>query len=141
MITVISKKFPRKGADSPNAPSSVATFSAASPNYNTITVKGINRGSADGVLIVVKLDSVASHKPIPMDGTTYTANMIFTLGDMLSKYYCVYSGNSTSTTITGLESRTTYDVIVFTYNLVDGKPYYNTQIIASTNSKTVITRR
>lgn len=139
MITVISKKFPRKGADSPNAPSSVATFNAISPNPNSVYIGGINKGSADAVIVFMKKGQ--GHKPIPIDKVAYSANSIYSFGSLLDGFYCVGKGDIGALTITGLTYSTQYHIIIYTYNIAYGEPYYNTQLITNSNSKIVTTRR
>lgn len=73
------------------------------------------RGNGDNVLIIAK-KAFATDSP-PVDGTNYTANAGFGLGDQIgTENFVIYNGNGTTVDLTGLESTTTYHFSIYEYN-------------------------
>ena len=110
--------------------SGVATPSCTTPTtqataYNTTSLGTTSAtlnwtdGDGDEVLVVVKADSAVDTDP--SNGTDYTGNTVFGLGDVLGTgNYVVQSGSATSSvSITGLSEATTYYVAVYEYNTTD----------------------
>ena len=83
-----------------------ATIFSASP---TNTTANFNWTKGDGSNTLVLLNTVNSFTP-PMDGTTYTANTLYTSGQQT-----VYTGTGTSVNITGLTANTNYFVQVYNF--------------------------
>ncbi|NQU31870.1 MAG: hypothetical protein HQ521_01435 [Bacteroidetes bacterium] len=69
----------------------------------------------------------------PVDGTTYTASSVFGSGTQIgtSGWYCIYNGNGSSTTVTGLIANTNYKLMVCEYNGLPGSEYYNTSSLTN----------
>ncbi len=80
-------------------------------------------GSANGYLVIRSLSSTPPSQPV--NGTTYNAGNIGTLGSGLT---FIQSSNSTTIAGTGLAGNTTYYYYVYAYNntACSGGPVYNT---------------
>jgi hypothetical protein len=61
---------------------------------------------------------------IPSNGDTYYGNSEFRKGKDIGNWYCVYNGSGTNVDITGLNSYTTYTVVIFDYNGEPGSEVY-----------------
>ncbi|MGI6394960.1 MAG: EGF domain-containing protein [bacterium] len=84
------------------------------------------RGTGDHNLVFIK--KANSGKPLPTDGTAYTADSVFGNGTQIGStgWYCVYNGDDSSASISGLEEGTQYIVKVLEYDVISGVEYYLT---------------
>lgn len=112
----------------PSTQASNIQFSNVTSNSFTIAWTNGN-GSSRAVFIKAGSDGTAA----PVDNTTYYANTTFGNGTQIgtSGWYCVYNGNGSAVTVTGLSSVTTYRVMVCEYNGTSGKQKYNTSTAAN----------
>jgi hypothetical protein len=96
--------------------------------------------NGNGAKRAVFIKAASSGTATPVDNTTYTANTAFGSGTQIasSGWYCVYNSTSTSVTVTGLSSSTTYIAQVFEYNGSAGSENYFTDT-ATDNPKTQAT--
>lgn len=98
-----------------SAPTTQATslsFSAVTANSMTVSW---TRGDGTNVLVVARLTS--STLTDPTNGTSYTANSLFTGGTQIGTgNYVVYSGTGTSVNVTGLTTLTNYSFAVYEFN-------------------------
>lgn len=85
---------------------------------NTFTINWAAQAGS-GVNYFVLLNNANSFTA-PTDGTTYTANTVW----QNAGQQCVYKGNGTSVTVTGLASGTTYYVQIYSFN---GSNYVGTE--------------
>jgi hypothetical protein len=83
------------------------------------------RGNGNDCIVFLSQSSTSIFS-IP-NNTSYTANSTFKSGSQIgtSGWYCVYSGNASSTSIKGLIAGTTYQAVVCEYNGTTGKEKYN----------------
>lgn len=98
------------------APTTQATsFSTSAVTSNTATISW-NRGTGDGVIVVMRQGSAVNSDP--QMGTSYTANPIFGSAGTLvgSGNYVVYVGSGTSVNVSGLLQNTTYHVAIYEYD-------------------------
>ncbi|WP_323786925.1 lamin tail domain-containing protein [Psychroserpens sp.] len=98
------------------APTTQATAYNTTSITNTTATLNWTSGDGDEVLVVVKAGSAVDTDPT--NGTSYTANTVFSSGDQIGTgNYAVYAGTTASTvSITGLSSATEYHVAVYEYN-------------------------
>ncbi len=85
----------------------------------TITTNSIevNFAGGDGAKRILVARSGSAVNSNPVDGTTYTANSIFTSGTQIGTgNYVVYAGIGNTVTVTGLSPVTTYHFAVYEYN-------------------------
>jgi hypothetical protein len=107
-------------------PAQATAVSFTSVTTTTTTISWTNGGGANRAVFV---RSGAAGSPSPVDGTTYTANTVFSVGTEIpvgSGWYCVYNGVGTTVAITGLTAGTTYRIKVVEYNGGAGSEIYNT---------------
>lgn len=102
--------------------SNVAFSNVTSSSFTVAWTNG--NGSSRAVFVRAGTDGTA----LPVDNTTYYANTVFGNGTQIgtSGWYCVYNGNGSAVTVTGLSAVTTYRVMVCEYNGTSGKQKYNT---------------
>ncbi len=83
---------------------------------------------------IVFMKQASSDTATPTNGSTYTANHVFSGGSQIGStgWYCVYKGTGSSVTVTGLSPETSYIVQVFEYNGTAGNEAYNKN--SSTNN-------
>jgi len=94
-----------------------AIFSVSAQTYNTMDISW-QRGSGDKVLVVAREGNAVDMNPF--NGTTYTANARFKMGDEIgSGNYVVYNGTGNSVSLMGLSGGLTYYFAVYEYNSVD----------------------
>lgn len=75
-----------------------------------------NRGSGDGVIVVMKKGSAVNAEPLDGIYDGYSANPGFGSGTQItSGNYVIYKGPGTSVTVTGLLASTVYHVAVYEY--------------------------
>ncbi|MCO5062311.1 MAG: autotransporter-associated beta strand repeat-containing protein [Kiritimatiellae bacterium] len=90
---------------------------------NSVTLSW-QRGSGQGVLLVVRGTNAVSQNPV--DGTTYTANAQYGSGSHLGGgNYVAYIGTGTTATITGLLPGNTYHFRLYEYNGAGAGTDYN----------------
>ncbi len=132
--------------NSNNPANQIADYSAPTTQAYSINFTSVNENSisfswtpGNGTFSAVFVKEGNSGAAVPSDNTTYTANQVFGLGDEIasSGWYCVYNGNSSSTTVTGLSLGVTYRVMVCSYNGISGLEKYN--INTATNNPANIT--
>lgn len=98
----------------PNKNAANITFSAVTWDHMTINW---TNGDGGKRLVIVGEDSAMTK--FPLDGTDYTANTQFGLGDAFGNNRVVYNGTGNTVTITGLKKYTKYFVRVVEYNKSD----------------------
>ncbi|MEJ5265861.1 MAG: LamG-like jellyroll fold domain-containing protein [Bacteroidales bacterium] len=105
----------------------------------SFTVSWTNGNGSQRVVFVM---AGSSGSASPVDNTTYYANTVFGNGTQIgtSGWYCVYNGNGSAVTVTGLSPVTTYRVMVCEYNGTSGKQKYNTSTASNNpNNQTTAT--
>ncbi len=82
----------------------------------------------DGITRVVFVKLTNTGSPVPVNGTTYTANTVFGSGTQIGTtgWYCVYNGTESSVSVTGLTSSSEYSVMVCEFNGTAGTENYLT---------------
>ncbi len=82
------------------------------------------RGNGSNCIVFVNQTATGTASPII--NTTYAASSVFGHGTQIgaTSWYCVYKGTGTSVTITGMNSNTTYRVMVCEYNGSTGSENY-----------------
>ncbi|MEI6753037.1 MAG: T9SS type A sorting domain-containing protein [Paludibacter sp.] len=99
-------------AAEPTAQPTSITFTSVTTTGMTI---GWTSGNGSNRIVVVKAASAVNSDPV--DGTTYTANVVFGSGTQIGTgNYVVYNSTGTSVAVTGLTSNTTYNVAVYEFN-------------------------
>src|SRR5690606_10559079 len=89
-------------------------------------------GNGEKRLILAKEGSPVTSQPV--DGTSYTANSTFGLGDeVVPGEFVVYNGTGGSGWIYGLQPQTTYYFKVFEYNGSDTETFYLTTADSNEN--------
>lgn len=95
----------------PTAASTNLTFSNVTSGSMKLT--WTNSTSNYRIVIAKKTTAVTA---VPVDGTTYTANSTFGLGQQIvANEYVVYAGNGNNVTVTGLDVSTTYHYAIYEY--------------------------
>ncbi|MBL4657650.1 MAG: hypothetical protein JKX73_06590, partial [Flavobacteriales bacterium] len=91
----------------------------------TTTTMDINwtNGGANNRLVVVSTSAITSAEE-PVDGTTYTANTIYSSGTAIGASYVVYAGTGNSVAVTGLTINTLYYIAVYEFNTCTGSEDY-----------------
>jgi PKD repeat protein len=111
-------------ANYPTTQAANIAFSNVSTNQLTLNWSDGN-GSKRAVFI--KQDSLGT--AFPADNNTYNANTVFGSGTQIgtSGWYCIYNGTDhpSGVTVTGLQSNTSYRVMVCEYNGASGAEQYN----------------
>jgi gliding motility-associated-like protein len=99
----------------PPAPTVQATNVVFTSTAATTTTASWTVG--DGTARVVFIKATNTANPLPVDGTTYTANTVYGSGTQIGTtgWYAVYNGSGTSVAITGLTAGTTYRAMVVEY--------------------------
>ncbi|WP_294820292.1 T9SS sorting signal type C domain-containing protein [uncultured Flavobacterium sp.] len=117
----------------PTTSATTVTFS----NVSSIAMTtGWTPGNGANRLVVVKAGSAVDSAPV--DGTTYTASSVFGQGSEIgSGNFVVYSGNSNTVNITGLNPATTYHVAVYEFNGTAGTQNYRTTLPATGSRPTL----
>ncbi len=107
-------------------PSIQASNIVFSSTANTTFKATWTRGNGSNCIAFVKQTN--NDVPLLSDKTTYTANATFKSGSQLgtSGWYCVYKGSSNTVTVKGLNTATTYKMMVFEFNGTAGNEKYNT---------------
>jgi hypothetical protein len=120
------------------APSNPATGLNFYSTTGTSTGVSANRGSSDGMLVIMKQGSPVDF--VPTDDVSYPENTTFGAGtDLGGGNYAVINTNFASGKgISGLTRNTEYHVAVFVYNSGDGQISYNT-VSAPIDSVTTLT--
>lgn len=97
-------------------------------SFSTILTDGLDltweRGNGDSVLVLAIAGS--SIADVPVDGNVYNANSVFGSGDLIGSSRVVYSGVSTSMSITGLSASSEYTFKVFEFNNAEPSTDYLT---------------
>ncbi|MBI9059940.1 MAG: hypothetical protein JEZ01_19400, partial [Labilibaculum sp.] len=96
----------------------------------------------NGVKRVVFAKQTTSGQPLADDGTTYTANLGFELGDQIGStgWYCIYNGNGSSVVVNNLLADTDYRFMVCEYNYSASGELYLTSVatLNPQNKKTLV---
>lgn len=118
-----------------NNPKAVTTSAVTTPttqasNISFSSIGGAsatiswNEGSGNKRAVFVK--AASSGVTTPVASHTYTANTVFSSGEQIATgWYCVYNGNGSSVTVSGLSAATDYRVQIFEYNGDPGAEHYN----------------
>lgn len=92
-------------------------------NYET----GISCYAGSGDFRAFFMKATDTGTPAVVDNHTYAANSVFGKGESDGNgWYCIYNGDATSISVSGLSKGTTYRVMVVEYNGEVGKELYNT---------------
>ncbi len=86
-------------------PAQVSTLASPSQSTNSIDLTWSLNGAPKVIVLARESNPVGTD---PTDGTTYSANATYSSGDLIGSSYVVYQGSGTTTTVTGLNSGTTY---------------------------------
>lgn len=129
----------------PNPTATTLTFpSTCATNQLTVTWTGpTSYNSTNNTIVAFLKEGSAVTKGTPsVNLSTYTANTTFTSGTPYendANAYCIYKGDGTDAagnhsgfTVTGLNSATTYHLLL--YNVVDATPTYSSGAIASSTT-------
>ncbi|WP_420315725.1 BspA family leucine-rich repeat surface protein [Ekhidna sp.] len=110
------------------------TFSTPSTQASNISFSNVDffdmdiswtNGDGSARLVVVKEGSIVDANPV--NTTTYTASTVFGAGSQIgSGNYVIYNGTGSSVSLTGLNHSTTYHVMVYEYNGIQGLEEYLT---------------
>ncbi len=121
-------------ANTSQATTIVPVTQSSAVNFTPVatTSMTINWTSGSGAGRIVRVNSTNSFVP-PVDGTSYTANSVYTSGERT-----VYNGTGSSVAITGLSQGTTYYVEIFEYNGTGTGVTYNTTSPATGNQTTTV---
>ncbi len=99
------------------------SIQASSINFTNITSTSITvnwtNGDGDSRLVMI---TESSFTEFPIDLNSYVANNAFPFGDPINTAYTVYNGSGSSVTVTGLTPNTSYQFIVYEYNIAG--PFY-----------------
>jgi hypothetical protein len=122
------------GGDGANYPTFIEDIETPTTQANNIlfsdvqtTQMTIGWTNGNGANRVVFAKQANTGTTSPVDNTTYTANTSFGSGtEIATGWYCVYNGNGSSVTITGLANSTDYIFQVFEYNGGSGEELYLT---------------
>ncbi|MFB2120910.1 FG-GAP-like repeat-containing protein [Parapedobacter sp. 2B3] len=95
-----------------------AQASAVTVNHLASASATVSWTNGDGGKRVVFVSDGSTGEPVPVDGTSYTANAVFGAGTEIgsSGWYAVYNGTGTTVAINGLSAATPYRVMVVEYN-------------------------
>ncbi|MCX7987724.1 MAG: T9SS type A sorting domain-containing protein [Bacteroidales bacterium] len=117
------------------------TLQASNVQFTSVTSSSftVSWTNGNGSNRVVFIKAGDSGNASPSDNTTYYPNTKFGSGTQIGTtgWYCVYNGNGSAVTVTGLSSLTTYRVMVCEYNGTSGKQKYNiTTVTNNPNNQT-----
>jgi len=122
---------PTSSADPVTSPNFTATTTTATTLNWTLPTS--YQSANNTVLVFLKQGSAITQGTPSSTVGTYTANSNFSAAgtpyqnDALAK--CVYSGDGSSVSITGLTANTTYHALI--YNVIDGSSTYSTAVTAN----------
>ncbi len=109
------------------------TTQASNLGFSNITSSGIDlswtRGNGDSVLVLAIAGSTLSE--VPVDGTAYNPNPVYSSGDPIGSAYVVYTGVGTSASVTGLTPSTQYAFKAFEFS--NGEPFTTYLSTSGTN--------
>ncbi|TCD01305.1 FG-GAP-like repeat-containing protein [Pedobacter psychroterrae] len=114
-----------------NKPAARPTLQATNITFSDITSGSAEiswtKGNGNSRVVFIKADP-NSGSPVPVDGTTYTAESTYKNGDQIlnSGWYAIYNGNGTTTGVSGLDPATRYQVMVCEYEGMEGHELYLT---------------
>ncbi len=119
----------------PATQASGVTFSSVGSTQTSVSW-AIGSGTSRAVFV----KAASSGNAAPVNGTAYGASTTFGSGTQIGSlgWYCVYNGDGTSVTVTGLSANTAYQVHVCEYNGTSGNEAYNTNS-ATNNPKSQTT--
>ncbi len=120
----------------PNQPTTAATnFAVSSREGNSFRIGWTNGNGSRRMIIATKGSEVSS---LPADGTNYTADDDFGLGQEIAPgEFVVYNGTAAAVTINNLDPSSTYHFAVFDYNTTEGSPDYLTSTFLKGSASTV----
>ena len=122
-------------ASKPTTQATAVTFTTVTST--TFTVNWTNGNGANHLVLIRSGSAVNSN---PVDGVIYTAINSFGAGSEIGTgNYTIYSGNSNTVNITGLQPNTIYYVAVYDYNGSGGTESYLTTSPATGNRTTLNT--
>ncbi|WP_309641136.1 fibronectin type III domain-containing protein [Flavobacterium sp.] len=120
-------------ASKPTTQATAVTFTTVTST--TFTVNWTNGNGANHLVLIRSGSAVNSN---PVDGVIYTAINSFGAGSEIGTgNYTIYSGNSNTVNITGLQPNTAYYVAVYDYNGLGGTESYLTTSPAIGNRTTL----
>jgi hypothetical protein len=112
-----------------------ASVTFTSVTSTTFTVNWTNGNGANHLVLIKNGSAVDSN---PVDGITYTAVNSFGGGSEIGTgNYIIYTGNSNTVSVTGLQPGVTYHVAVYDYNGSAGTESYLTTTPATGNGTTL----
>jgi len=103
--------------------------SITSGSVTSATIPSISCTNGSGSKRAIFIKAASTGSATPVNNTTYTANTVFGSGTQIasSGWYCIFNGTGTpSVTVTGLNSSTTYRVMVCEYDGAAAAEVYNT---------------
>ncbi|MDX2129237.1 MAG: T9SS type A sorting domain-containing protein [Chloroherpetonaceae bacterium] len=113
----------------PATQASGISFSGVGTNSMTVNW---TRGSGSEVVVLMR-DNAATENPV--DTVSYTANSVFSSGDLVGfSTFVVYRGNGTSVSVSGLNANTSYTATVLELNGSGSNTNYNITTTASVNT-------
>ena len=122
-------------ASKPTTQATAVTFTTVTST--TFTVNWTNGNGANHLVLIRSGSAVNSN---PVDGVIYTAINSFGAGSEIGTgNYTIYSGNSNTVNLTGLQPNTIYYVAVYDYNGSGGTESYLTTSPATGNRTTLNT--
>lgn len=100
----------------------------------TVSTRGADQVSfswtnGNGAKRIIFISQTNAGSPVPVNGTTYTANSVYGSGSQIggSGWYCVYNAAGSAMTITGLTENQTYRIAVIEYAGGQGHEFYYPQ--------------
>ncbi|MCF7796925.1 MAG: FG-GAP-like repeat-containing protein [Lentisphaeria bacterium] len=101
-----------------------SNISVTDNRLDRMTIHWSNGVNGENRMVFVKEGLTGS--PLPVNGSTYTANAALGQGAQIgsSGWYCVYAGSGDSVMVTGVTPTTTYRIAVIEYAGVDENRYY-----------------
>jgi len=76
---------------------------------------GLNSGTMTYIIVAQPSSAGSIDSDVPVDGTVYTGNTVYSTGTAIGSSFVVYEGTGTSATITGLTANTEYKFRVYVY--------------------------
>jgi hypothetical protein len=127
-------------ASEPTAQTTDLTFTNPTATYAStgFTINFTNAVSGAGTNHLVVVKALSDIDTDPTDGTSYSANTVFSSGTALGGGYVVYNGTGNAVVVTGLSKFTKYYVRVYDFNGSAGTENYYTTSPTSGNQTTLM---
>ncbi len=120
---------------------SAPTVQSSNISFSDVTSTGMKLGwnNGNGAERIVFAKKGSSGSTTPVDGNIYNASTTFGAGSQISSsgWYCIYKGNGSFASVTGLDENTSYIFQVFEFNGSAGaEKYLKTSSSYNPNSRT-----